>query len=284
MKPSSWKKYLLITSGSLLLAGAIAFFLLPAQIVTGGTPGMGILLHLIFPIPVGVAMLLINIPLILVGIKFIDSGFAARSIYSMALTAVAVDLFSYYLTAPEIQSLLLSTLYGGIFAGLGVGLVLKGNASAGGTTIVARIIANYSHFKPAQIILMMDSLVILTIGLIFKDMEKILWSMISIYVTAQVIDRILTGTVTEKTINIVSSKLEDIAHAISSQMNRDGTILTGQNLTGEHTKQILFVVIDARRINQLKELILAIDDQALMVTMEASEMMGDSRISRILKQ
>ena len=276
-------KYLLITIGSILLAAAIAFFLLPAQIVTGGTPGMGILLHLLFPVPVGVAMLLINIPLIIIGIKFIDSGFAARSIYAMILTAVAVDAFNLYLPAPEIKSMLLSTLYGGIFAGLGVGLVLKGNASAGGTTIVAQIIANYTHLKPAQILLIMDSLIILTIGLIFKDMEKILWSMISIYVTAQVIDRILTGIVTEKTINIVSTQLEDIAHAISTQMNRDGTILTGKNLTGEHTKQILFVVIDVRRINQLKELVLGIDNMALMVTMEASEMMGDSRIARVLK-
>ncbi|VAW47517.1 hypothetical protein MNBD_GAMMA02-1227 [hydrothermal vent metagenome] len=277
------KKYLLITTGSILLAVAISFFLLPAQIVTGGTPGMGILLHLIFPVPVGVAMLLINIPLLLIGIKFIDSGFAARSIYAMVLTAVAVDLFNLYLPIPEIHSMLLSTLYGGMFAGLGVGLVLKGSASAGGTTIVAKIIANYTHLKPAQILLIMDSLIILTIGLIFKDMEKILWSMISIYVTAQVIDRILTGIVTEKTINIVSTQLEEIAQAISTQMNRDGSILTGQNLTGEHTKQILFVVIDARHINQLKELVLGIDDMALMVTMEASEMVGDSRIARNLR-
>lgn len=275
------KKYLYITVGSLLLASAIAFFLLPAKIVTGGTPGMGILLHLMFPIPVGVAMLLINIPLIIIGLRFIDSGFALRSIYSMVLTAATVDLIKIYMDIPDIQSMLLSTLYGGIFAGLGVGLVLKGHASAGGTTIVAKIIANYTHLKAAQVLLIMDSCIILTIGLIFKDMEKILWSMISIYVTAQVIDRILTGTIREKTINIVSSKLDEIAQAISSQMHRDGTILTGQNLTGEHTKQILFVVIDTRRINQLKELVLAIDNKALMVTMQASEMMGDSRIARV---
>lgn len=274
---------MLITVGSILLAVAIAFFLLPATIVTGGTPGMGILLHLLFPVKVGIAMLLINIPLILVGIKFIDTHFALRSVYSMVLTAIAVDSINAYMVVPELKSMLLSTLYGGIFAGLGVGLVLKGNASAGGTTIVARIIANYTHLKPAQVLLIMDSMIIMTIGLIFKDMEKILWSMISIYVTAQVIDRILTGTVSEKTINIVSSKLDQIAHAISTQMNRDGTILTGKNLTGEHSKQILFVVINARQINQLKELVLNIDDNALMVTMEASEMVGDSRIQRIMR-
>lgn len=273
-------KYIYITAGSSLLAVAIAFFLLPAQIVTGGTPGMGILLHLLFPVPVGVAMLLINIPLIMIGIRFMNTGFALRSVYSMILTAAMVDLMAVFITVPEIKSMLLSTLYGGIFAGIGVGLVLKGDASAGGTTIVAKIIANFTHFKPAQVLLFMDSLIILSIGLIFKDMEKILWSMISIYVTAQVVDRILSGRTSEKTINIVSTKLEQIAQAIRTEMNRDGTILTGQNLTGEQTKQILFVVIDARRINQLKELVLNIDKNALMVTMEASEMIGDSRIPR----
>lgn len=274
------RRFLYITAGSLLLAVAIAFFLLPAQIVTGGTPGMGILLHLLFPVTVGVAMLLINMPLIVIGIKFIDSGFAVRSVYSMVLTAVAVDLIGIHIAIPEIESMLLSTLYGGIFAGIGVGLVLKGHASAGGTTIVAKIVANYTHFKAAQVLLFMDSLIILSIGLIFRDMEKILWSMISIYVTAQVLDRILSGRSSEKTINIVSTKINQIAHAIRIEMNRDGTILTGQNLTGEHTKQILFVVIDGRRINKLKELVLSIDKDALMVTMEASEMIGDSRIPR----
>jgi len=274
------KNYVLITIGSLLLACGISFFLLPAQIVTGGTPGMGILIHLVVHIPVGIAMLLINIPLILVGTKYIDKNFAIRSVFSMVLTASAVDLFEAYLHTPAIKSLLLSTLYGGLFAGLGVGLVLKGHASAGGTTIVARIIANKSHFKPAQVLLFIDSLIILSIGLLFKDMEKLLWSMISIYVTAQVIDRILTGTLSEKTINIVSTQIDVIAKAIATEMNRDGTILTGHNLTGKQSKQILFVVVEARRINQLKELVLNIDKHALMVTMEASEMIGDSRIPR----
>lgn len=275
------KKYLLITSGSLILAVAVAMFLTPAQIVTGGTPGMGILLHMITSAPVGVSMLMINIPLILAGIRYMDTAFALRSIYSMVLTAVTVDLITLYLTIPAISSMLLSTLYGGIFAGIGVGLVLKGHASAGGTTIVAKIIASHTHIKAAQVLLIMDSIIILSVGLLFKDMEKILWSMISIYVTAQVIDRILTGRVSEKTINIVSVKLPEIATAIASRMHRDGTILSGSNLSGEHTKQILFVVIDARRINQLKELVLGIDANALVVTMEASEMVGDSRISRI---
>jgi len=270
-----------IVLGALVLAIAITYFLLPAKIVTGGTPGMGILLHWLFSLPVGVAMLVINVPLLIIGIKYIDGGFAWRSVAAMMITAVAVDLINHFMVIPELNSMLLSTLYGGILAGLGVGMVLKGNASAGGTTIVAKIIAHHSHLKAAQVLLLMDSLIILSIGLLFKDMEKILWSMISIYVTAQVIDRILTGTVSEKTINIVSSQLDQIAQAITEQLHRDGTILSGTNLSGEHTKQILFVVIHARRVNQLKELVLGIDPKALMVTMEASEMVGDSRLSRV---
>ncbi|WP_154223268.1 YitT family protein [Marinicella rhabdoformis] len=274
------KHGLRIFIGSMLMAVAIAFFLLPAEIVTGGTPGMGILLHILTPLTVGQAMLAINIPLLLAGWAFIDLGFALRSIFSMILTAVAVDYLPYFISFPEINSLLLSTLYGGIIAGVGVGLVLQGRASAGGTTIVARILSQYSHFKPAQIVLVMDSMILLAVGLIFQDLEKVLWSMISIYITARLIDRMLTGAVSEKFIHIVSKHNHTIGQTIKEELGRDGTILEGHNLTMENDKSILFVVVGIRRIPQLRDLVLSIDPNALMVVVEAAELSGTSRIRK----
>ncbi len=274
------KHSLRIIIGSFLMAVAIAFFLLPAEIVTGGTPGMGILLHMLTPLTVGQAMLAINIPLLMAGWTFIDMGFALRSIASMVLTAVAVDYLPMMVSFPIINSLLLSTLYGGIIAGVGVGLVLQGRASAGGTTIVARILSQYSHFKPAQIVLVMDTLILLAVGLIFQDLEKVLWSMISIYITARLIDRMLTGAVGEKFIHIVSPHNEAIGVAIKKEMGRDGTILSGQNLTHDLDKSILFVVVGIRRIPHLRELVLNIDPKALMVVVEAAELAGTSRLRK----
>ena len=222
---------------------------------------------------------LINIPLLAIGTKFIGVKFTLRSIYSILITSILVDVISTQINIPKISSLLLSTLYGGTVIGAGVGFVLKGHASAGGTTIIAKIVSSYSHIKPAQVILILDIMIIITIGFIFADIERALWSMLSIYATTRVIDKILTGAVSEKIVHIVSNKTAQIGQAIAQELGRDGTILSGQNLTAQADKKILFVVVDARRIPALRNIVLEADPKALMIVMEAAEMMGSSRQS-----
>lgn len=269
----------LITLGSALLAAGVAFFLLPAKIATGGTPGIAIILHFLFSLSTGTAMLLVNIPLVLAGMKFINRGFALRTLYVIFLSSVLVDWLPGLIDFPSINSLLLTTLYGGTLIGAGVGLVLKGQASAGGTTIIARILAGYWPVKPTRIILTLDVLIIVAIGFIFADMEVALWSMLSIYATTQVIDKILTGALPEKIVHIVSPHNPEIGAAIRAELKRDGTVIYGQNLAGDQQKSILFVVVDARRIPTLKSLVTQIDPQAIMIIMEASEMSGSSRMT-----
>ena len=269
--------YLFILIGSGLIAVGVSFFLLPAEIATGGTPGMAMLVHFTTGIPTGVAMLLINIPLLAAGMKFIDLQFAIRSIVSMIITAVLIDVLNNMVEFPKIESMLLSTLYGGIVIGAGAGLILKGNASAGGTMIIARIVSQFSHLKPAQTILIVDATIIIAIGFIFADMEKVLWSMISIYATTQIIDKVITGAAKEKIVHIVSDKTAELGQEITREFGRDGTILSGHNLTQEQDKTILFVVVSARRIPQLRRLVLDVDEEALMIVIEASEMTGPRR-------
>jgi uncharacterized membrane-anchored protein YitT (DUF2179 family) len=277
MNKTEFKNILLITIGSFFLAMGIVFFLFPAKIITGGTPGIGLLAHYLSGIPIGVAMLLINIPLLLIGRSYLSNGFALRTVYSMVITSLAVDLLVYLVDFPPIKSLLLSTLYGGVCIGIGVGLVLKSNASAGGTTIIARIIANKTQLKPGNVIMTLDALIIISVGILFRNFEGVLWSIITIYVATIVINKILTGGISEKLVNIVSEKTDEIAMAIRDKLDRDGTILEGQNLSRKYDKSIIFVVVNAKRIIQLRELILSIDKDALMIIMEASEMTGSSR-------
>ena len=263
--------------GSSFLAAGVVFFLYPAKIITGGTPGLGLLMHYLSGISIGKAMLLINIPLLLIGKKYLKTGFAFRTVYSMIVTSIVVDLLIYYVDFPKLDSLLLATLYGGVSVGIGIGLVLKANASAGGTTIIARIIASKTQMKPGSVIMILDALIIISVGIIFKNFEGVLWSIITIYTSAIVIDKIVTGGVSEKLVNIVSEQTDEICAAIMSDLKRDGTILEGQNLSRKHDKSIIFVVVNVRSITQLRELVLNIDKDALMIIMEASEMMGTSR-------
>ena len=271
------KNIFMITIGSALLASGVVFFLYPANIMTGGAPGLGLITHYLSGLSVGKAMLAINIPLLLIGKKYLNFKFALRTVYAMVATSVIIDLLIHFFEAPKIESLMLSTLFGGAIIGAGIGLVLKANASAGGTTIIAKIIASKTTLKPASVIMFIDALIVISVGFIFNNFEGVLWSIVSIYSSVKVIDKIVTGVIPEKLVNIVTEETNEICKAIQTEMGRDGTILHGQNLSREHNKNIIFVVVNIRQLPKLKQVILSIDSEALMVVMEATEMIGMSR-------
>ncbi len=270
------KNLLLISLGSYLLAFGVTFFLIPVNIATGGTPGMSIILHYLTGIPTSLAMVLINIPLVLAGLKFIDFMFAARTLVAIIFTATFVDLLPKIISFPPIDSILLSTIYGGVCIGAGISIVMKGQASAGGTTIVAQIVARYSSFRSAQVIMFFDMIIIIAVGIVFNDMELALWSLIGIYVTTKVIDKVLTGAVAEKVVHVISNQTDSIGLAISAELGRDGTILTGENLIEQNDQKILLAVIGARQIPKLQTIVLSRDKNAIVLVMDASEMIGST--------
>lgn len=264
-----------IFSGALVLALGIVLFLAPNRIATGGTPGIAILLNYLISFPIGSLMLLINLPLLLVSIKMLGKAFAIRSVSAILLTSLLIDLFGEILhLQPLSHNALLATLYGGIAVGVGVGLILRGNASAGGTTIIARLVAARSHYKPGQVILVFDVFIIIASGFVFQDIERALWSMISIYATAKCIDMILTGTLSEKVVHIATSKADLLSQKIIEQLGRQGTILTGTGLYKGEAKTLIFVTVEARRITLLRDIIRTHDPDAFMVVMDAAEMLG----------
>ncbi len=266
---------LYIAAGSVILALGIVLFLAPNKIATGGTPGMAILLNYLIDLPIGSLMLLINLPLLLIGGRMLGKAFALRSVAAIFLTSLLVDLSSEILhLQPLSHDTLLATLYGGIGIGIGVGLILRGNASAGGTTVIARLVASRSHYRPGQVILAFDVFIIIASGFVFQDIERALWSMISIYATAKCIDMILTGTLSEKVVHIATSRVEQLSQAIIDRLGQQGTILTGTGLYKDQEKTLIFVTVEARRITLLRDIIRENDPDAFMVVMDAAEMLG----------
>jgi uncharacterized membrane-anchored protein YitT (DUF2179 family) len=273
------KNILSITFGSALLAFGVAGILLPAKIATGGTPGLSIIAYFLTNIDVSISMVLINIPLIIAGIKFITPGFALRTVYSVSMTSFFIGLYPYVFNYPSIIDMLLSTLYGGICIGAGIGFILKGQASAGGTTIIAKIISNYSSIKPGQVILVLDVIIICGVALIYNDITLALWSLLSIYITVKVIDKVLTGTTSEKVVHIVSQHSQEIGEKISKELGREGSMLSAKNLLLNKSKTVIFVVVGSREIEKIKTIIHQYDEEAIVIIMEASEIMGSSLIS-----
>ena len=201
--------YIFIITGSLILSLALVGFFLPNEIITGGTAGLALLLHYITPLTIGSLIALINLPLLIIGNKYLGKMFAIRTIITILMISLFIDLFSQIIKIEAfIIDTILASIFGGIFVGLGLALVIKGNSSAGGSTILAKIISSKTEIKAGQVILIIDIIILLSSLFIFEDRAKVLWSIISIYITSKMIDYILTGSLNKKVVYLVTQKTD----------------------------------------------------------------------------
>jgi uncharacterized membrane-anchored protein YitT (DUF2179 family) len=268
--------YTFIVLGSFLMALGIVAFLSPNHIATGGTAGLAIVLNYLLPIPIGFLMGLINLPLLILSLKYLGRQFAIDSIVCIFLVMIFIEILTQIFHLPAFSHhLFLSTMYGGIAIGAGLGFIFKGGASAGGGSIIAKIIASKTSFKASNVILIIDAVVVISAGMVFKSMELALWSLISIYVASRLIDVIIVGSPSQKIVHISSSKnLTELSKLITAQMNISGTIVKGNDLSDNEYKDIIFLMIDKTRLNVLKQLVLAYDENVKMIVMEATEVLG----------
>jgi len=193
----------------------------------------------------------------------------------MVLVSNFVDVFNEVLKLqPVSHDLLLVTLFGGVIISVGVGLTLRGHSSAGGSTIIARILAGRFNIKPGYTILVIDTIIIISSALVFNGIEPSLWSLISIYVTSRCINMVLTGGPSEKIVHIVSDQAELLAQEIIKFLGPHGTILSGRGLQENQEKTMIFIVVESRSITVVRDIIQRNDPGAFMIVMEASEMLG----------
>ncbi len=268
--------YVYILLGSLIMAFGLVSFLSPNHIATGGTAGLAIVLHSVVNLSIGVLMALVNIPLIIIGWKYLGQKFALKTVICILLIVVFVDLFAQVFKTPNLSTnLMLAALYGGVSVGSGLGLIFKGGASAGGGTILAKIISTKTNLKTSSVILILDALVVISAAYVFKSIELGLWSLISIYVGSKLIDTILVGAQNQKIVHISSSKnLIELSRIISESIGVSGTIVNGNDLNSSEKKDIIFIMIDKNRINTLKQIVYHYDSEVKMIVMEATEVLG----------
>lgn len=265
-----------IVVGCALMAFGVVGFLSPNSIAMGGTGGLAIIFNSLFKISIGILFAIINIPLLLVSIKYLGKYFAIKSTIAILLISAFIDTLSHFVSMdPLSNEPLLATLYGGIFVGAGIGFIFKGGGSAGGGTIIARIITSKTSLKTGTVILILDSIVIVATGFVFNNVELALWSMISIFITTKMVDVILTGRPNGRIVHISSpNNLEAIGLLINEKIGVNGTLIKGNNLSLTQEKHMIFVTVPINRLSTLRQLIRTEDTSAKMIVMDASEMLG----------
>ena len=276
MKIIEIKHYIFMVLGSLSLSFGTVTFLSPNQIITGGGVGISLLLHSLFPsITLGIFMAIVSVPFLILSYIYFGKYYLFKTFLVVILLSTFTDFFKEILHLKAITNdILLAAIFGGIFIGLGVGLIIKGRASTGSTSVVGEIIAKKTKFKAAEVLLAIDAVIMFMSVFVYNDINKSLYSMLSVYVGIRVIDIILTGRPSKKIVNIVSNNVEVLKQQIRERIEEHGTILTGVGLHQNQNKTIIYVTVDASKIELLKDLIRKYDPDAFMIITEASEFLG----------
>lgn len=270
------KAYGLIVSGTLILSMGYVLFIIPYKIVPGGIYGISILLHYTLGFPVGMTALVFNIILMVVGLKVLGPRFGKKTFTALLLTSVFVDLGSYLSGLQPLveDDALLSSIFGGLLMGIGVGLIFKARASTGGSDVIAMILNRYNIMPLGQLMIVVDSLVVLLGLAVFGDWKIPLYSWIVIFIMGKVIDLVLQGPAYDKTLFIISEQHEAIKNKLINDLKRGGTYIAGEGMFGGRQRKIIFTTVNRREMILLQDFIHQIDPDAFMTVISADEVLG----------
>jgi uncharacterized membrane-anchored protein YitT (DUF2179 family) len=279
-KPFSRKwfiSYSLITIGAFILATSFVLFITPYKIVPGGVYGISIVLHYLLGTPVGLVALCFDIPLTIIGIKFLGPRFGMKTVAGFSLTALFTDTLTFFWGYEPLVNgdALLSSIFGGVLAGLGLGLIFKAKATSGGSDIVAMILAKYTRLPLGMLMIYVDSVIVLIGLVVFQDWKIPLYSWIVIFITGKVIDVVLEGVSHDKSLFIISDKHEEIRDKILTNLDRGGTFIDGKGMYNMAEKRIIFTVVSRRELGLLQEYIHEIDPKAFLTVTDATEILGE---------
>ena len=261
--------------GSALFAAGFAFFLQPNDLSSGGISGLALILVELTQFgSVGVVSILINLPLFLLGGLKIGKRFFVGSLIGMLLSSVLIDGFAA-LHLPAVEPVI-AIVYGGVLCGLGVGIVFAAGTSTGGSDILVRLLKlRYRNVPIGQISLTFDALVVLLTGIVFRDMNKALYTGITVFLSGKMVDAVVYRFDYSKVAMIITKEYDTIAREIGDKLDRGATFLHGEgSYSGEETKVIL-TAVKKQQIAQLKELVMTLDPKAFVIVQEAHQVLGD---------
>lgn len=266
-------EYIFIIIGAFLMAVSTALFLLPNQLSTGGISGISTILYYSCNYPVGLTMLLINVPLFVIAMVKVNKRLFFKSILGTVLLSVFIDLLENL--SPITNDRFLACIYGGIIMGIGTAIILKAGASTGGTDLLSYVIRAYNNkFKSSRVIIIADTIIIFFNIIFFREIEIGLYSVIAIYLMGKMIDIIFEGIYFTKIMFIISEKYEEIYKEIGILVKRGSTGIYSKGMYSGKQNVMLFCVASRKEVAEIKQIIKQIDKNAFIVTTDAIETLG----------
>lgn len=272
-------KVVLILLGTILMAVSVNIVYEPMDMVTGGLTGLAIIIKhytksfLDGGIPIWLTNFVINIPLFIAAICLKGKKFIGKTLFATVCFTVAL----YFIPVLDIgyKDFLLASVFGGVIGGIGIGFVLAAYASTGGTDLLGIIIHEYArHYSVPTLLMIIDSIIVL-IGAVVFGMNRALYAVIAVFITAKVSDSILEGLKFAKGAFIISDKYEQIAEKILEELERGVTGLAAQGMYSKADKKMLYCVVSKKEMAKLTQIVSDIDRNAFVIVNDVREVLGE---------
>ncbi len=260
--------------GCLIAGASFSFLTYPNSIVSGGLTGIAQILNLLTGLPVGVMIIVMNIPLFLVAWKKFGLRFIIYSLIGMVGSSVAIDLFNlFHITLTD--DILLAAVYGGLMKGLGYGLIFTTGGTSGGTDILSRLLRRkYGYIQLGTIGLVLDTVVVVAFAVIFKRFDAAMYTIITMFVSSRVVNLLLYGTANSSVCYIITIHPHTIAQRIGVSLRRGATLLKGEGAYSGEERDVVLCAVKRQQIPALKKLVSDIDGNAFVIITQSHEVFG----------
>lgn len=277
MVKSRFLDFIFILAGSCIYAVSVNALTAPNNIAPGGVTGIGTMLNYLFDTPIGVVVLILNIPIIIWAVIEIGYKLVLKTSLAIVMSSVTIDLFSMFMPAYRGDPILVA-ICAGVLEGLGLSLVFMRGATTGGTDMIARLLNNRVKFlSMGKLMLLVDGIIIISSAFVFKSIESAMYACIDVFVSTTIIDSILYGTDvgTGKLFFVVSSKTEEMAERIMAEMDRGVTFLKSRGAYMKTDGEVLMCAVRRFEIFKINEIIHSVDSDAFVIVGDAGEITGE---------
>lgn len=266
-------RYAQIVLGALLTSLGYNLFLIPAHLLTGGISGIAIVIYYLTGLPVGAQNFVYNLPILYLAYRVFGRHYAFDTIFGTVVLSLLLDLTHFVVDWNVCSNIVLNAIFGGVLTGIGFGMVFRVNANTGGLDVVGAVVKKYYAIDMGTVIFVLNFLIVVASAFVCT-LEEMLFTFISIYVIAELTNRVAAGLNREKSVVIISGEAEKICTDIMENVHRGVTYLDGRGGLTKEPRGILFAVVSLTQVGRVKTIVRHHDPQAFMIVSDTSEVTG----------
>lgn len=266
-----FQRGIFITLGALLMAVGLEIFLIPNQVIDGGVTGISIMLSHITGLKLGVFLFILNLPFVYLGYKQFGKTFAISTIYGILMLSLFATFF--HPVPPFTDDILLATIFGGIFLGIGVGLVIRNGGALDGTEILSIVISKKVPFSVGEIVMFINLFILGSAGFVYT-WDRAMYSILAYVIASKAIDVVITGMEESKSVWIISDLAHEIGDAITDRLGRGVTYLHGEGAYTGDDKKVIFCIITRLEESKMNSIVQEIDPSAFLAIGDIAEVRG----------